>query len=42
MRFTLIGACTATIMTIAGASPLFAPAFLIVGYAIDRNLKARS
>lgn len=40
MRFTLIGACTATIMTLAGASAFFIPAFLAVGYAIDRNKKA--
>ncbi|ALA68671.1 MULTISPECIES: hypothetical protein [Corynebacterium] len=39
MRFILIGACTATIMTLAGASPFFIPAFLAIGYAIDHNRK---
>ena len=39
MRFTLIGACAATIMALAGASAFFIPAFLIVGYAIDHNLR---
>ncbi|MCQ9353532.1 hypothetical protein NQ015_10930 [Corynebacterium sp. 153RC1] len=39
MRFTLIGACTAIIMALAGASAFFIPAFLAVGYVIDHNRK---
>lgn len=39
MRFTLLGLGTATIMAIAGASIFFIPAFPLIGYAIDRNLR---
>ncbi|MGY6463084.1 hypothetical protein ACXIUA_04025 [Corynebacterium sp. UMB8791] len=39
MRFTLLGAGTGIITTLAGANPLFALAFLAVGYGIDKNKK---
>ncbi|WP_257822674.1 MULTISPECIES: hypothetical protein [Corynebacterium] len=37
MRFTILGLGTAAITLLAGASPLFAPAFIILGLAIDHN-----
>ncbi|MDK4208935.1 MULTISPECIES: hypothetical protein [Corynebacterium] len=37
MRFTLISIATAIIMTLAGASAFFIPAFIAVGIAIDGN-----
>ena len=37
MRFTLISTSTAIIMTLAGASAFFIPAFIAVGIAIDSN-----
>ena len=39
MRFTLLGAGTGIITTLAGANPLFGLAFLAVGYGIDKNKK---
>lgn len=38
-RFTLLGAGTGIITTLAGANPLFGLAFLAVGYGIDKNKK---
>ncbi|WP_267911120.1 hypothetical protein [Corynebacterium macginleyi] len=37
MRFTLISTAVAIIMTLAGASAFFIPAFVAVGIAIDNN-----
>lgn len=39
MRFTILGLAAGIIYVIAGANPLFIPAHLAVGFAIDRAKK---
>lgn len=39
MRFTLMGFSAGIIGVVAGASPWFMPALLIIGYGVDRNLR---
>lgn len=41
MRYTLIGTGAALISTLGGATLWLTPAFIIIGYGIDRAKKGR-